>query len=194
MSHGALTLVRELASRVKLKGRWCPMAEFRCACGKAVMLARSTSLRDCGCGSYTPPTREAHGGSNLASYRVWLDMKRRCDNADNPRYGGRGIDVCPRWRESFAAFLSDMGPRPFDGATLDRIDNARGYEPGNVRWATMTEQNRNKDNNRRVTALGETKCVVEWSERFGVNAATIRARLDAGWPPDSAVSTPAVAR
>ena len=75
-------------------------------------------------------------------YRRWASMKERCNNPnckDWPRYGGRGITVCERWNV-FANFISDMGHPPFPGATLDRIDNDRGYEPGNVRWATLYEQ------------------------------------------------------
>lgn len=80
-------------------------------------------------------------------------MIQRCGNARNPgfaNYGGRGITVCERWL-SFENFLADMGPRPTPAHSIDRIDNDRGYEPGNCRWATVTEQNRN----RRSTKLNE---------------------------------------
>ena len=79
------------------------------------------------------------------TYRSWCDMIQRCTNPrrDNyERYGGRGITVCERWM-TFANFLADMGERP-DGTSIDRIDNYRGYEPGNCRWATAIEQAQNK--------------------------------------------------
>ena len=73
-------------------------------------------------------------------------MKVRCDNPNATgyaNYGGRGIKVCDRWRTSFAAFLADMGPKPSPKHSIDRIDNDRGYERGNCRWATPKEQRRN---------------------------------------------------
>lgn len=74
-------------------------------------------------------------------------MKQRCHNPNQPhygRYGGRGIQVCERWRNSFADFYADMGDPPGPGYSLDRIDNNGNYEPGNVRWATLAEQRKNQ--------------------------------------------------
>jgi hypothetical protein len=106
-------------------------------------------------------------------------MKRRCHN---PRfinfrnYGARGIAVCERWRNSFTAFLEDMGACP-DGLELERIDNEKGYEPGNCRWASRKEQCRNSRKNHFITANGKTLPLSQWSEETGVRAATIRRRI-----------------
>jgi hypothetical protein len=81
---------------------------------------------------------------NTLEYGVWQAMIHRCTNPRNPQfkdYGGRGITVCERWRK-YVNFSRDMGPRPL-GLTLDRINNDGNYEPGNCRWATRSEQQRN---------------------------------------------------
>lgn len=88
--------------------------------------------------------------SGTPTYRSWQAAKDRCHNPNNskyPSYGARGITMCERWRNSFSAFLEDMGERP-EGMTLDRIDQCKGYEPGNVRWATLSEQNVNRGSTR----------------------------------------------
>jgi len=85
--------------------------------------------------------------SSKTEYRIWSSMKRRCLNPKDlgwERYGGRGITVCAEWQASFDAFLAYMGPRPSLAHSIDRIDNDGNYEPGNVRWATWSQQNANK--------------------------------------------------
>jgi len=77
---------------------------------------------------------------------AWRDMRRRCNNpkhADYPLYGARGVKVCERWQK-FDNFIADMGPRPGKGYSIDRINNNGDYEPGNCKWATATEQSRNR--------------------------------------------------
>lgn len=93
---------------------------------------------------------------DMAEYRPWWRMKGRCYDKNNnryPLYGARGIRVCDRWRKDFWQFLSDVGPRPSLAHSLDRIDTNGHYEPGNVRWATREEQQRNKRNNRLINGI-----------------------------------------
>jgi hypothetical protein len=95
----------------------------------------------------------ATGGKVSAEYRCWQAIKNRCLNPKVPQYpdyGGRGIKVCERWQESFENFLADVGYRP-PGGSIDRIDPNGNYEPGNVKWSTAKEQNRNQ----RTTKLHE---------------------------------------
>lgn len=93
-----------------------------------------------------------HGeASKTVEYAAWQAMKSRCNNPNASKYhlyGGRGIRVCDRWQNDFSAFLADMGRRPPDKTSLDRIDGEKGYEPGNCRWADDFEQNRNRNFNR----------------------------------------------
>lgn len=118
-------------------------------------------------------------------------MRQRCENPKDehyPDYGGRGIRVCERW-QTYENFLEDMGAKP-ERMTLDRVRVEGHYEPGNCRWATVTEQNRNKRTNRMVTFRGETKCVAEWASAFGVSRNIILYRLDTGWSVEDALTTP----
>lgn len=117
-------------------------------------------------------------------------MLSRCSGPKNSQfknYGGRGVHVCDRWRD-FAAFLSDMGLPP-DGLSIDRIDNNRGYEPSNCRWATTKEQARNKRTNVFVEFGGERLAVQEWADRLGCEHATLRRRLKL-WGVELALTTP----
>jgi hypothetical protein len=136
-------------------------------------------------------------GVRSRAYAAWADMISRCTNpriARYPSYGGRGITVCPRWHVSFEAFLADVGEPPSPAHSLDRIDNDGNYEPGNVRWATRTEQMRNTRQNRLINFRGRLVPVAELAEIAGIHPRTLKDRLDRGWPPERAVSTPADAR
>lgn len=125
-------------------------------------------------------------------YGVWQAMIRRCYDPNrngSENYLGRGIVVCDEWQGEggFERFLAHVGRRPSLKHSLDRIDNDRGYEPDNVRWATWKEQARNKRSNRLITIDGVTRCVAEWVELTDVVENTVRTRLRRGWDPKDAV-------
>ena len=120
-------------------------------------------------------------------------MRQRCLNPNNKEfknYGARGIQVCERWGD-FRAFFEDTGEVPA-GKTLDRIDNDKGYEPSNCRWATRAEQLRNQRRTHLIEAWGRTQCIGDWASEFGVAPGTIRYRLRKGLSPEKAISTPAM--
>jgi len=106
-------------------------------------------------------------------------MLARCRNPTNPRYGGAGVTVCDEWQKSFEAFLNYLGPRP-RGTTLDRIDSRRGYEPGNVRWATAEQQNQNRKSTHWIEINGVRRCVAEWARIAGISDTCMLHRIRRG--------------
>lgn len=150
---GRLTVIKRLG-KTRTGGEY--FWRILCDCGRTKQV-RSTSLtrnkrptRCCGlagCPIKKEVFKKKHGKSGTPLYKCWLAMKQRCRNPKNkafPDYGGRGIKVCERW-SVFLNFLSDVGEKPSSEHSLDRYPNNNGnYEPGNVRWATRTEQNNNQ--------------------------------------------------
>lgn len=131
-------------------------------------------------------------GNRSPEYRTWNNMTQRCTNPKHTnfhRYGGRGITVCERWLNSFAAFLEDMGPKPTPKHEIERKDNDKGYSPDNCRWATHKEQCRNFGRNRLLTFDGKTMCISAWAEHLGIHRQTLKHRLDSGWTLERALTT-----
>lgn len=134
-----------------------------------------------------------HGLRYTSEYRVWWNIKERCNNPNNERYASYQGRLCATWQDP-VTFCTAVGKRPTRKHTLDRIDVNKGYEPGNVRWATRKIQDRNKTTNRQITYRGRTRTLVDWCERLDRNYRRVRGRLDAGWDETRAISTPTSAR
>lgn len=133
-----------------------------------------------------------HGLSRSRVYSIYGSMLARCTNPDAgnyENYGGRGINVCDRWYESFEAFFEDMGHPPSPEHTLDRIDGRGDYEPGNCRWATRVQQQNNRSNTVWITYHGKTLSVMEWAQRIGVQYMTLYLRIKRGWGVQRALTT-----
>jgi hypothetical protein len=162
-------------------------------CGNLFAARRGKKYCSFECGAHS----KKHGLTETVEWKTWARIRRRCNSPkyhNYPRDGARGIKVCDRW-DDFANFLSDMGPRP-EGMTLDRIDNDGNYEPANCRWATPTQQSRNRgaynysaaedQKIRDAIALGYNfRQVAEYVglPRGSVTARAYRMGLKSGTPP-----------
>lgn len=167
----------------------------RCECGNTVTVCGSSLSRgvtkSCGCYMREKSRQKAtHGMSKSPEYRSFNLAKQRCQNPDNQNYtdyGGRGIQFL---YQNFQQFISELGPRPSKKHTLDRKDVNGHYEPGNVKWATMTEQNNNKRNSLLITVRGVSKTAAEWFPDDPTRAKNLRRRVQRGWCTICATETP----
>ena len=190
--YGRLVFLR-FADKSKKFGVW------ECDCGSKkkiyVYSVVDGSTKSCGClkREILKTVNVTHGLSKSPEFFVWNSMILRCTNPNSTsyaRYGGRGIAVCARWRK-FENFYEDMGPRPSSRHTVERIDNSKGYEMDNCRWATYKEQARNARSNFIVNFKNEKMCLAELSERTGTPYSRLFYRVTHGWSLEDAVNIPA---
>ena len=176
-----------------------------CDCGKTTTVAtdklRAGKVKSCGCyrAEILTKGQPTHGLSRVfrQEYKTWKCMKDRCLNPNNPSfkdYGARGIFICGQWLSSFEQFLNDMGAKPTLLHSIERRDNDLPYSKDNCFWATRETQSNNKRSNRIVYALGEkltlSQAVQKYSSPLSIKYATVQARLNSGWAPEVALTSP----
>ncbi len=196
-TFGRLTVLSEADRRRSPGGQLQRYLFCKCVCGKTATVhagnLRSGHTSSCGCfhDDNIRTVNLKHGHSHTAIFVIWQRMRDRCEKPHTKgyaSYGGRGIKVCRGWRESFPAFLADMGEQP-PGKWIDRIDTNGHYScghcpeclehgwPANCRWATPIEQNNNRRDNIHLTFQGRTKTLPEWARERGMKPKLLWKRL-----------------
>jgi hypothetical protein len=152
----------------------------RCICGQMARVSstalKSGQTQSCGClqRERTSKANRRHGRYGTRTYWCWAGMFQRAGKVKNYEH----VTVCDRWRK-FENFLEDMGECPPD-MSIDRVDNDKGYEPNNCRWATRLQQQRNRRYCRHLTKDGVTMTAAEWAKKLGVPKSTFMRHLDQG--------------
>lgn len=172
---------------------------FSCDCGAEkeirVSNVKNGHTSSCGClhRERSKDANTSHNMSRTKIYKVWASMVSRCSNPDDhafEHYGARGINVCDQWKASFARFLEDMGQRPTDGHSIERVNNDLGYGPGNCVWIKQERQAQNTRKVRRFSFRGSVMTLRQISEHYGMPLASLNRRLEAGWTIERAVMQP----
>ncbi len=169
-----------------------------CDCGTVKMIASknlrsSRGTQSCGClqRERVGDRARTHGRSGSPEYRIWSAMIERCHNENNKHfknYGGRGIIVCDRWRESFANFFADMGERPSTKLTIERKTNDGPYSPENCVWETRAKQSRNHRRNVSLTLCGRTQVITDWAKEIGISVQGLQSRIAHGWSEEDIIT------
>jgi hypothetical protein len=176
----------------------------KCDCGNEIDVIgnslQSGNTMSCGClhkeiaAETARKTHTKHGMIKTRLYTIWVDIKQRCRNKKQPEYriyGGRGIDVCNEWYNSFETFRDWALNNGYqESLTIDRINNNGNYEPSNCRWATVKQQAENRRTNVFIEYNGERKTKAEWSRILSNNTSLVSNRLALGWNAQDAVSIP----
>lgn len=196
LRFGRLTVIKKAGPAKDGHMTWL----CKCDCGKETVAKGSYIRRgitmSCGCLNKEINSAKAkkHGMTSTRLYNEWKGMKYRCYNprsANYPNYGGRGITVCPEWRDSFEAFRDWALANGYrDDLTLDRRDNDGPYSPENCRWISLKDQQSNRRTNRTIIYNGQRKTMKQWAEDRDIPYNTLRQRLNKGWELEKALNTP----
>lgn len=188
--YNRLLVLKEGKSYKTISGHSKRTINCICDCGKckdyewqSVVKGRTKS-----CGCYSRDTASdrmitkntKHGMYGTVEYNTWQSMKKRClskNHRSYKHYGGRGITVCSEWVNSFDNFLNDMGCRPSNLYSIERVDNNKGYSKDNCIWVLNDKQSQNQRTTINIEYNGETHCLSEWARKLNMSAAKLHYRL-----------------
>lgn len=192
MVFGRLTIIERDTAK---KSHWF----CSCECGtiKSYFIYNLIKGGTKSCGCYNSDSlrirNTSHGLSRISEYSIWGTIKDRCLNPNCHKfkdYGGRGITLHPEWIESFESFYEHIGKRPDSSYSVDRINNSLGYIPGNIRWATNTQQANNARSNHLIEFNGITQTMADWSRQTGLSYSALNNRIQGGYSIEEALTAP----
>jgi hypothetical protein len=205
LKYGRLTILRE-GNSIKYSKTIMKKVFCKCDCGNEKEIDLNSIKRgkskSCGClnKELSKKTSTTHGLAMLSTgvkhldYCIWLKMKSRCLNSNDKsykNYGGRGIKVCEDWQKSFALFINDLGWRPNNMYSLERIDYNKDYCPENCKWILKSEQSKNCRRVKLITYNGKEQCLTDLCKLLGLVYSTMRHRVyDLGIPFEEAIKYP----
>lgn len=189
---GRLTVIKRAENTKSGKSQWF----CKCDCGNTIIVKadniKTGNTKSCGCyaSELTASRNYRHGHRYSRLYHIWNKMRQRCYNPKDPkypRYGARGITVCPEWGEFQVFYEWAIANGYNDNLTIDRLENDGNYCPENCHWATVKEQANNKSNNRIITYCGKTQTLAQWAEELQISYLKLRSRLyNLSWPVEKA--------
>lgn len=189
LKFGKLTVIRE-SGRKNEEILW----ECICECGKVKVISghslRRGDTQSCGCSRKGLGT--THGLTATPIYNVWVNMRKRCYSPYSTEfelYGGRGIEVCDRWKDSFENFYEDMKDGYSEGLSIDRIDVNGNYSMENCRWASRITQQNNTRRNKWFVVNGKAETLSNLCRTYSKNYSTVQKRLRLGWNIERALLT-----
>lgn len=194
--YSMLTIEKYIGYHPQPCGRNAYYYECLCECGNRKTMSEinliNGNTKSCGCfrKARAKVFSKSHGDSCSKTYNTWASMKQRCLNKNHvgySNYGGRGITICKEWLESYDSFLRDMGQKPSQKHSLDRIDNEAGYSKDNCRWALISEQVISRRDTIKVLYKGEITSLSGAARMAGVNVSTAKGQRRRGLPIDKII-------
>lgn len=203
LRFGHLTVLHfdHKTERATKKGCYRYFYKCKCDCGNTTIVGadclKNGHVISCGCyrAEFNKKTKTTHGLRFTKLYKIWMSARQRCENPHNigyDCYGGRGIKMCPEWKNDFTVFYNWAINNGYnEGLSIDRIDVNGNYCPENCRWVTSREQANNRRTNHFITYNGKTQSIADWCYELGLEYSVVLNRISKGkWSFERAIMTP----